>query len=92
MSRMIMNHCTGINSSLNISGTTSLCGATTWLSSLNITGNIIGSGTALTYLNYNAITNKTDLTVYATSSNSKSLSSTSTLSINNLIFLHQHHY
>ncbi len=31
--------------------------ASTLLSSLNITGNIIGSGTALTNLNYNAILN-----------------------------------
>ena len=34
-------------------------GASTVLSSLNITGNIIGSGTALTNLNYNAILNPT---------------------------------
>ena len=33
-------------------------GASTLLSSLNIVGNIIGSGTALTNLNYNAITNQ----------------------------------
>ncbi len=30
-------------------------------------GNIIGSGTALTNLNYNVITNKPDWTQYATS-------------------------
>ena len=34
------------------------------ISSVAINGNIIGSGTALTNLNYNAITNKPDLTVY----------------------------
>ena len=33
-------------------------GASTLLSSLNVVGNIIGSGTALTNLNYNAITNR----------------------------------
>ena len=39
------------------------------ISSVNINGNIIGTGTALTNLNYNAITNKPDLTVYATNTN-----------------------
>jgi hypothetical protein len=47
-------------SSLNVSGTTTLNNATTSLSSLNVVGNIIGSGTALTNLNCNAITNKPD--------------------------------
>ncbi len=32
-------------------------GASTMLSSLNVVGNIIGSGTALTNINYNAILN-----------------------------------
>jgi hypothetical protein len=44
-------------------------GASTVLSSLNIVGNFIGSGTALTNLNYNAITNNPDITVYATNAN-----------------------
>jgi hypothetical protein len=38
-----------------VSGDTTLNNATTINSSLNIVGNIIGSGTALTNLNYNAI-------------------------------------
>ena len=42
---------------LNVSGTTKLNGAITCISTLNIVGNIIGSGTALTNLNYNAISN-----------------------------------
>jgi len=58
--------------------------ASTLLSSLNITGNIIGSGTALTNLNYNAITNRPDLSGYAINTNLNSLSTSSTLSINNL--------
>ena len=41
-------------------------GASTLLSTLNVVGNIIGSGTALTNLDYNAITNRPDLTIYAT--------------------------
>ena len=51
----------------------------TLLSSLNIVGNIIGSGTALTNLNYNSITNRPDLTVYAANTNLNSLSTNSTL-------------
>jgi hypothetical protein len=47
-------------STLNVSGTTTLNNNTTLLSSLNVVGNIIGSGTALTNLNFNAITNKPD--------------------------------
>jgi hypothetical protein len=46
-----------------------LSGQTTAKSNLTVVGNIIGSGTALTNLNYNAITNKPDLSVYATSAN-----------------------
>ena len=46
-----------INNVLNVSETTKLNGATTCMSSLNIAGNIIGNGTALTNLNYNAISN-----------------------------------
>jgi hypothetical protein len=42
---------------LNVSGLTTFQGASTHLSTLNIVGNIIGNGTALTNLNYNAITN-----------------------------------
>ena len=36
---------------------------------INVQGNITGSGTALTNLNYNAITNKPDLTGYAINTN-----------------------
>ena len=36
----------------------------TILSTLNVAGNIIGSGTALSNLNYSSITNPPDLTVY----------------------------
>ena len=54
------------------------------ISSVNINGYIVGSGTALTNLNYNSITNKPDLTVYATNTNLNSLSTNSILSINNL--------
>ena len=39
------------------------------MTSLNVQGNITGSGTALTNLNYNAITNKPDLTGYAINTN-----------------------
>ncbi len=42
---------------LFVSGFTTLNNATTINSTLNIMGNIIGSGTALTNLNYNAISN-----------------------------------
>ena len=42
---------------MNVSGTTKLNGATTCISTLNVIGNIIGSGTALTNLNYNSILN-----------------------------------
>ena len=51
------------------------------ISSVVINGNIIGNGTALTNLNYNAITNKPDLTVYATNTNLNNLSSYSYLNI-----------
>jgi hypothetical protein len=53
-------------SSLNVSGSTILNNTTTINSSLNVVGNIIGSGTAISNLNYNAVTNKPDLSVYAT--------------------------
>jgi hypothetical protein len=61
-------------------------GASTVLSSLNIVGNFVGSGTALTNLNYNAITNNPDITVYATNvsgtnANFNSLSSYTYLNI-----------
>jgi hypothetical protein len=42
---------------LNVSGITKLNGATTCMGTLNVQGNIIGNGTSLTNLNYNAITN-----------------------------------
>ncbi len=44
-------------SNLNVSGTTKLNEAATYIWILNVQGNIIGSGTALTHLNYNAISN-----------------------------------
>ena len=58
--------------------------ATTCMSSLNVSGNIIRSGTSLTNLNYNAITNKPDLSVYASNSILNSFSTASMLAINNL--------
>ena len=42
---------------MNVSGITKLNGATTCMGTLNVQGNIIGNGTALTNLNYNAISN-----------------------------------
>ncbi len=42
---------------MNVAGITKLNGATTCIGTLNVQGNIIGSGTALTNLNYNAISN-----------------------------------
>ncbi len=42
---------------MNVSGITKLNGATTCMGTLNVQGNIIGNGTSLTNLNYNAITN-----------------------------------
>ena len=59
------NGATTCISSLNVSGTTTLNG-TTINGTLNIVNNIICSGTALTNLNYDAITNKPDLTIYST--------------------------
>ena len=53
----------------------------------NVVGNIIGSGTALTNLNYNAITNKPDLTVYATNTNLNTISTFSALNISNLTIM-----
>ena len=72
---------TAPSAGLHVSGTTVLNNATTCLSSLNVVGNIIGSGTALTNLNYNAITNKPDLTGYAINTNLNSISSYSYLNI-----------
>ena len=77
-------------STLNVSGNTlntTLNNATTINSSLNVVGNIIASGTALTNLNYNAITNRPDLTVYATTVNLNSLSTYSNLNISNIDIL-----
>ena len=45
---------------------------------------MIGSGTALTNLNYNAITNKPDLSVYAQNTILNSYSTSSMLAINKL--------
>jgi hypothetical protein len=50
-----------LKSSLFVSGTTILNNVTTLSSSLNVVGNIIGSDTTLTNLNYNAITNRPDI-------------------------------
>ncbi len=54
---------------LNLRGTTQLNCATTCMGTLNVQGYIIGSGTVLTNLNYNAITNTPDLTGYAVNTN-----------------------
>ena len=78
------NNSSTFQSSLFVSGNTTLNNATTCMSSLNVAGNIIGSGTALTNLNYNSITNKPDLTVYATNTILNSYSTSSMLAINNL--------
>jgi hypothetical protein len=51
---------------------------------LNVVCNIIGSGTALTNLSYNAITNKPDLSGYATNTILNSLSTNSVLNLSNL--------
>ena len=48
---------------LHVGGSTIMNNAITLSSLLNIVGNVIDSGTALTNLNYNAITNKPDLSV-----------------------------
>jgi hypothetical protein len=61
-----------------------MSGAPALSSSLNVVGNIIGSGTALTNINYNAITYKQDLTVYATNTILNILSTYSALNIPNL--------
>ncbi len=53
---------------VNISGNTKIN------STSNVVGNMIGSGTAVTNLNYTAITNKPDLTGYATNTNLNNLS------------------
>ena len=42
---------------MNVSGITKLNGTTTCMGTLNVVGNIIGNGTAITNLNYNAISN-----------------------------------
>ena len=52
------------------------------MSSLNVSGNIIGSGTALSNLNYNAISNKPD---FALNSSVNSISTFSALNIANLL-------
>ena len=73
MSNLIVSNTSTFNSSLNVSGVTTFQGASTHLSSLNVSavtkknanifgvlnvsGNITGSRTALTNLNYIAITN-----------------------------------
>jgi hypothetical protein len=53
------------------------------VSSLNVVGNIIGSGAALTNLNYNAIPNKPDLSGYALTNNLNNISTSAILLINN---------
>ena len=60
----------------------------TVLSSLNIGGYIIGSGSGLTNLIYDNIINKPDL---ATTANLNNLSTNSTLNISNFL-LHQQQY
>ncbi len=54
------------------------------IDSVAINGNIVGNGTAISNLNYNAITKKPDLSGYATNSNLNSLSTNSTLNISYL--------
>ncbi len=54
------------NAWLHVSWTSIINGNLTCSSSLNVVGNIIGSGTAFTNINYNAIRNQPDLPVYAT--------------------------
>ena len=83
-SNNVLCNSTLVNGILNVCGSATLNNVTTLYSSVNTTGNIIGSGTASTNLYYNAITNKPDLTVFATYSNLNSLSSTASLSISNL--------
>ena len=51
----------------------------TILSSLNVAGNLIGSGTALSNLNSSSIINPPNLSVYATNANFNSLSNYSDL-------------
>ena len=73
-----------VDANLNISGSTTLNNNTTCMGTLNVHGNIIGSGTAISNLNYTAITNKPDLSVYATNTNLTSISTFSKLNIDNL--------
>ncbi len=54
----------------------------TILSSLNVAGNLIRSGTALSNFNYSSIINPPNLSVYATNTNLNSLSNYSYLNIN----------
>jgi hypothetical protein len=60
---------TALSAGLHVSGTTIINEVSTLGSSLNVIGNIIGSGTALTNFDYNAIPNKPDLSIYATNRN-----------------------
>ncbi len=53
-------------------------------SSLNVAGNLIGSGTALSNLNYTSIINPPNLSVYASNTNLNSLSSYSYLNRNTI--------
>ena len=52
-----LNNVTTCGSSLNVSGITTLNNNTSVVGTLNVSSNIIGNGSALTNLNYNAITN-----------------------------------
>jgi hypothetical protein len=51
---------------------------------LYVGGAMFGSGTGISNINYNGLLNKPDLTIYSTSINLNSLSTSSILSINNL--------
>jgi len=83
-SSFLISNASTLLSALNVSGFTTLNSATTINSTLNVVGNIIGSGTALTNLNYNTITNKPDLTGYALTTNLNNISTSAILSITNL--------
>ena len=73
--------------SFSVSGPTIHYSNVTCMSSLNIAGNINGNGTALSNLNYNAITNKPDLSGYATNTNLNNISTFSALNISNLTII-----
>ncbi len=67
---------------MNVSGITKLNGATTCMGTLNVVSNIVGNGTALTNLNYNAISNPPTIITFnnpATFASTVNVSSTTIL-------------